>query len=105
MKIHKNVISGQCKGSLMRIQIGYTAIFIGTNWLPIGWSGLQFGIFAPDHNSKIGYRRIAFYGSFLPGLPGSVGQWPKWYKWLNRQMSFRRRFYTITDLKLVRGEL
>jgi hypothetical protein len=91
MKIMRNVISGQCKSSFIRIQIGYTAIFLGDNWLPKGWSGLQLGLCAPAHNPKIGYKRIAFYASLLPGMPGAVVQWPKWYRWLNNQMRFRRR--------------
>lgn len=92
MEIMKNVISGQCKNNFLRIQIGYTAIFIGRGWMPKGWSGFQVGIFAPSHNPKIGYKRIAFYGSFLSGLSGPVAQWPVWYRWLHKQMSFRRRF-------------
>jgi len=90
MKIHKNVISGQCKGSLVRIQIRYTAIFLGVDWLPCGWSGLQFGFFAPAHNPKIGYRCIKFYGHFLPGLHGPVPSWPKWYRRIYKQMKTRR---------------
>ena len=90
MKIMRNVISGQCKDSLIRIQFGYTAIFLGQGWLPKGWSGLQFGFFAPAHNPKVGYRRIAFYGCFLPGMPGAIMQWPRWYRLLEKQMRFRR---------------
>lgn len=90
MKIMKNVISGQCGNSFVRIQIRYTAFFFGHGWLPRGWSGLQFGFFAPAHNPKIGYRCIAFYASLLPGMPGAVFQWPKWYRWIEKQMSFRR---------------
>ena len=91
MEIMRNVISGQCKNSLARIQIGYTAIFIGQGLLPKGWSGFQLGLFAPAHNPKVGYKRIAFYGCFLPGMPGAVIRWPKWYRWFKKQMSFRRK--------------
>ena len=89
MKIMRNVADGQCGNSLMRIQIRYTAIFLGTGWLPKEWSGLQFGMFAPAHNPKIGYKCIAFYACFLPGLPGSVCNWPIWYRTLRRLFRFR----------------
>ena len=90
MKIMRNVESGQCKDSLVRIQVRWTAFFLGKGWLPNGWSGLQVGIFAPSHNPKIGYRCIAFYAQLLPGMPGVVPKWPKWYRWIHRQMKFRR---------------
>ena len=89
LEIMKNVISGQCANSFIRIQLRYTAIFLGRRWVPKGWSGLQFGFFAPAHNPDIGYRCIAFYGSFLPGLSGSVGRWPQWYRWMKKQMKYR----------------
>lgn len=90
MEIHKNVISGSCGSSLMRIQIRYTAFFIGQGLLPKNWHGLQFGVFAPAHSPKIGYRCIAFYCKLLPGLPGAVSRWPTWYRVLQKQMSSRR---------------
>ena len=90
MVIMKNVISGQCANSLARIQIRYTAIFIGQGWIPLGWHGVRWGFFAPAHNPKIGYRCVAFYGSLLPGMPGAVSRWPKWYRWIKKQMTFRR---------------
>lgn len=90
MKVRKNVISGQCYGALVCIQVRYTAIFMGQDWIPKGWQGLKFGVFAPAHNPKIGYRCVAFYGSLLPAMPDSFYLWPKWYKWIYRQMKFKR---------------
>ncbi len=89
-EINKNVISGQCARSLARIQIRYTAIFVGYGLLPKCFGGgLQFGIFAPSHNPEIGYRCISFYGRVLFSLKGAVCNWPKWYKWLWKKTSFR----------------
>ena len=89
-EIHKKVISGQCYGALLRIQVRYTAIFIGTNLLPKGWQGLQMGVFAPAHNPNKGYKCVKFYISLLPALPGPVVNWPNWYKVFHKQMQSKR---------------
>jgi hypothetical protein len=79
IEIHRNVISGQCFGALIRIQVGYSAIFLGCGFLPKDWSGLQWGIFAPM-KTESGYVRKGFYGSLLPGIAGPPAfAWPRWY--------------------------
>jgi hypothetical protein len=90
IKIDKNVISGQCYNAWVRIQIRYTAIFIGVGLIPNGWQGLQFGIFAPAHSPKHGYCLKAFYADFLPAIPGPVTQWPNWYRRLKLNLLIRK---------------
>lgn len=87
-EIQRNVESGQCKNALMRVQIGYTAIFLGVGLIKKGWSGLQFGFLAPAHNPLLGYKRIKFYARLLPGLSGCVGDWPSWYSKLKKIFSY-----------------
>lgn len=86
--LQRNVMSGQCKQCLMRIQIRYTALFVGVGWLPEGWSGLQWGFFTPV-KIKDKYRCLGFYGGLLPGLPGAVCRWPKWYYKVWKFLYFR----------------
>jgi len=56
--IEKNVMNGQAKGCLLRIQIRYTAIFIKS------WSrhhnGFHIGIFAPEKFDG-DYKCLDFY--------------------------------------------
>ena len=56
-KIQRDVMSGQCKGALARIQVRYTALFIGTGWIR-GWAGSQIGLFTP-RKTENGYRCTA----------------------------------------------
>lgn len=90
MRIERNVYEMQCKSHFIQIQIRYTVILLGKNWLPNEWHGLKIGLFAPTHNPRYGYRLRAFYCCLLPGLPGAVNKWPKWYRFMRKQMSSRR---------------
>lgn len=83
--IYRNTHSGQNKGTLLRIQVGYTAIHLGH--LGGNWQGPSWGIWAPSEYS--GPARMGFYGSFLPALGTAVAQWPGWYRRLWRATSFR----------------
>lgn len=86
-KIQRDVMSGQCKGALARIQVRYTALFIGTGWIR-GWAGSQIGLFTP-RKTENGYRCTGFY--FHPWLAPdiAVGRLPRWYRLLTRAISFR----------------
>jgi len=85
--IHKNVMSGQCKNALFRIQIRYTALFLFPGWIP-GWAGSQIGLFTPRKTST-GYKCTGFY--FQPWLAPDIAviQLPKWYVKMLRAISFR----------------
>lgn len=85
-KIQKNVVSGQCKGALARIQIRYTALIIGSGWMR-GWVGTRIGIFSP-RKTEDGYRCTSFYFHpwFAPDI--TVNQLPKWYRTITRMISF-----------------
>ena len=85
--IHRNVMCGQCKGALLRLQVGYTAIFLFPGLLP-GWAGSRVGLFTPRKVGK-GFACLGFY--FLPWLAPDVATCllPKWYRWATRAVSFR----------------
>jgi hypothetical protein len=86
---HKNVESGQCYNAWARIQVRWTAYFVGVGLMPKGWQGLHFGFFAPAHSPKCGYRLVAFYAKILPAMPGPVVRWPSWYRWVHGKLSAR----------------
>lgn len=84
--IQRNVMSGQCKGALLRIQVRYTAIFVCAGLIR-GWAGSHLGIFTP-RKTKDGYKCTGFY--FRPWLAPdvAVSQLPKWYLRIARSLSF-----------------
>lgn len=88
--IDKNVISGQCKGALLRMQFRYTAIFFCVGLIP-GWVGSQVGFFTPT-KTKDGYICTEFY--FKPWLAKDIAvcKLPKWYRAVTRAISFRFNF-------------
>ncbi len=61
MKIMRNVISGQAGNCYIRIQIRFTAIYIGKR--PRKWKQIYVGIFAPTHGhkTKSGYKLNDWY--------------------------------------------
>lgn len=85
--IQRDVMSGQCKGALLRVQVRYTAIFIFPR-LVRGWVGSQIGLFTPRKTSK-GYVCTGFY--FQPWLAPDVAVCilPKWYRICMDALSFR----------------
>lgn len=85
--IHRNVMSGQCKGALLRIQVRYTAIFILPGCIR-GWAGGHIGFFTPRKTST-GYVCTGFY--FQPWLSPDVAvrSLPQWYVKALRFISFR----------------
>jgi hypothetical protein len=85
-KVQRNVMSGQCKGALARIQVRHTALFIGAGWIP-GWAGSQVGIFTPRKTNR-GYICTGFY--FHPWLAPDIAvrQLPRWYRAVARAISF-----------------
>jgi len=85
--IDRNVISGQCKGALLRVQVRYTAIFFGVGFIP-SWYGMQVGLFAPRHSPMNGYSCTKFYGSFMMGKDIPIIQKPRIIRWLNRALRF-----------------
>jgi len=88
-KIHRNVMSGQCKGALVRIQVRYTALFIGSGWIP-GRFGFQLGLFTPKRNEDYAddYRCTGFW--FSPGgfKDKSIHALPNWQRWICQNLSF-----------------
>lgn len=86
-EIQKNVMSGQCKNTLLRIQLRYTALFIGVGLIP-GWAGTQIGLFTPK-KCEGGYRCLGvyFHPWLAPDIP--VVRLPKWYRVLMKFISFR----------------
>ena len=85
-KIQRDVMSGQCKGALARIQVRYTALFIGTGWIR-GWAGSQIGLFTP-RKTENGYRCIGFYFHLWLAPDIAVCRLPKWYLAVTRVLSF-----------------
>lgn len=85
--IHHNVMSGQCKGALLRLQVRYTAIFFLPGLIR-GWAGSQVGFFTP-RKTKNGYTCTGFY--FRPWLAPDIAvvRLPRWYRLLTRAVSFR----------------
>lgn len=86
--IQRDVMSGQCKGALLRIQFRYTAVFLFPGLIP-GWVGSQIGLFVPKKATTGGYSCTGFY--FQPWLARdiSVGRLPTWYRRLAGAVSFR----------------
>jgi hypothetical protein len=86
--IQRNVMCGQCKGALLRLQVGYTAIFLLPGLIP-GWAGSQIGLFTPRKTVE-GYARTGFW--FRPWLAPdvSVSRLPSWYRTATRCLSFER---------------
>lgn len=85
--MHKDVMSGQCKGAVLRLQIRYTAIFLFPSLIR-GWAGSHIGIFTP-RKTESGYSCTGFY--FRPWLAPDVTvcELPKWYLACARACSFR----------------
>jgi hypothetical protein len=86
--IQFNVMDGQCKNSLLRVQVRYTAIFLFPGLLR-GWCGTHVGLFAPKHNPEKGYRCTGF--EFSPWLAPdiAVANLPRFYVKITRAISFR----------------
>ncbi len=86
LSIQRNVMSGQCKGALLRFQIRYTAFFVFPNLIP-GWCGSQVGLFT-HKKQKEGYSCTGFY--FKPWLAKDIAvcQLPRWYRKLTNCVSF-----------------
>lgn len=86
INVQKNVYCGQCKNTVLRIQIGYVAIYFLVGFIP-GWVGTQIGIFSPRKvNGE--YRRTGFYLRpwFAPDKP--IHKLPTWYLKLTKWFSF-----------------
>lgn len=85
--IQRNVMSGQCKGALLRLQIRYTAIFLLPGLIR-GWAGGHIGFFTP-RKTATGYACTGFY--FEPWLAPdiAVAELPLWYRRVMRALSFR----------------
>ena len=77
LKIQRNVMCGQCKGALLRLQIRYTAILLLPGFFR-GWAGTQIGIFVPRKVRGV-YRCLGFrfHPWFAPDI--AVRQLPTWY--------------------------
>lgn len=86
-QIYTDVMSGQCKGAPLRIQVRHTVIFILPGIIK-GWAGSQIGLFTP-RKTKVGYNCTGFY--FRPWLAPDIAvcKLPKWYRTLMRLISFR----------------
>ena len=87
IEIDRNVMCGQCKNALLRVQIRHTAVFFGAGWID-GWAGSQIGFFTPRKTEE-GYSCTGFY--FLPWLYPDIAvcQAPTWYRKTMRAISFR----------------
>lgn len=85
--IQRNVMSGQCKGALLRLQIRYTAIFFFPGWIG-GWAGSRIGLFTPRKKPD-GYVCTGFY--FQPWLSPdkAICDLPRWYVKTMQFISFR----------------
>lgn len=85
--LQRDVMSGQCKGALLRLQVRYTAIFFLPGLIR-GWAGSQIGLFTPKKTDK-GYACTGFY--FSPWLAPDIAvcRLPRWYLFLARAFSFR----------------
>jgi hypothetical protein len=84
--LQRNVMSGQCKGALLRLQVCYTAIFLFPGLIR-GWAGSHIGLFTP-RKTDTGYTCTGFY--FRPWLAPDVPvcQLPKWYRLMAGAASF-----------------
>lgn len=85
--MQRDVMSGQCKGALLRLQVRYTAVFLFPGLIR-SWAGSQIGIFTP-RKTESGYRCTGFY--FHPWLAPDIAvcRLPRWYRALTRAISFR----------------
>ena len=91
IKIYRNVESGQCKGTLLQIQIRLTVIhfFSGMKlfWKETGFCGSKIGLFAPiRHNGWYKFSRFYFHPWFAPDV--AVVSLPVWYINLIKKISF-----------------
>ena len=86
--IQRDVMSGQCKGALLRLQVRYTAVFLLPGLVP-GWAGSQIGLFTPRKTAE-GYSCTGFW--FRPWLAPdvAVSRLPRWYRALTGRLSFER---------------
>lgn len=87
ISIHRNVMSGQCKNALVRIQVRHTAVFLLAGCLP-GWAGSQVGLFTP-RKTDYGYSCTGFYFSPWLAPDKAVAQLPQWYIKTMNALSFR----------------
>lgn len=85
--IQRNVMSGQCKGALLRFQVRHTALVLFPGLIR-GWAGSQIGLFTPRRVSADGYACTGFY--FRPWLAPdvAVSRLPRWYVRTARALSF-----------------
>ena len=86
--IHRNVMSGQCVGAPLRLQVRHTALFLLPGLIK-GWTGSQIGLFTPRKTAD-GYRCTGFY--FQPWLAPrvAVSRLPRWYRAVASALSFDR---------------
>jgi len=86
--IQRDVMSGQCKGALLRLQVRYTAVFLLPGLVP-GWAGSQIGLLTPRKTAE-GYSCTGFW--FRPWLAPdvAVSRLPRWYRALTGRLSFER---------------
>lgn len=85
--LQRNVMSGQCKGALLRFQVRHTALFVLPGLIP-GWAGSQVGLFTP-RKTPAGYRCTGFYASLWLAPDVAVSRLPKWYRVMTRCLRFR----------------
>jgi len=89
--VQRDVMSGQCVGSPLRVQVGYTAVFLFPGLIGT-WTGTKIGLFTPRRPAPgQPYTRSGFY--FYPWLASrvSIHRLPKWYRVLTNALSFERR--------------
>lgn len=84
--VQRDVMHGQCKGALARIQVRYTSIILFSGLMP-GWAGSRIGIFSP-RKTQDGYECTGFY--FFPWLAPDIAvcRLPRRYRMLGL-LSFR----------------
>tara|TARA_Y100001951_G_C11061377_1_gene141039 strand:+ start:68 stop:358 length:291 start_codon:yes stop_codon:yes gene_type:complete len=91
MKIDRNVISGQCQGAWLRVQIKTNAYFLGEDRLPKFFrQGFNVGFFAPSVADGSINRNFWFS---LPSPHGGQRRWPRWFAIVWRLFSFRFDLY------------
>lgn len=84
--IHRNVMSGQCKGALLRLQVRHTAVFLFPKLWPKRF-GFQLGLFTP-YKTVNGYRCFGFYFFFGGFRDIAVSSLPRWQQFVIRRIGF-----------------
>lgn len=87
IEVKRNVMSGQAKRCLARIQIGYTAFTILPKMFD-GYVGMQIGLFTP-RKTELGYSRTGAWFSIGLHKDKSIYQLPSWYRALCKIFNFR----------------